>query len=26
MGYLADSSHTSLNSVGQALDTMARKG
>jgi hypothetical protein len=26
MGYLSDSSHTSLNSVGQALDTMARKG
>ena len=25
MGYLSDSSHTSLSSVGSALDTMARK-
>ena len=25
MGYLSDSSHTSLSSVGTALDTMARK-
>ena len=25
MGYLSDSSHTSLTSVGSALDTMARK-